>query len=317
MRSRSPWRTSGDKQGWERWLPVRYEWFNFWTLALPELYNGAHCRGSLPFSALWEWTGGNGLDLVPGGLGRSPGPGGRSEPGSGGHRTCITDQLFLSARAVRSRGSSRHGGSEWSAEKGNGSTHSAEQRAEALLRREISRADLLLPSSPGCSRVEDDLAAIGFTSGEQETTFAWFWSAVDADCCPYPPPAPAPGTLRGRYFRVLEPGQVIGTSGPTPLELTPIPVYMTVADILDWAQILAGPTSADQLRQAGALGLNLICDQADELFGSSWRCWIRPRPRRFRSSVTRKSSSSWPHSRPTSTPSPTLLTDGDDDAKHQ
>ena len=50
------------------------------------------------------------------------------------------------------------------------------------------------------------------------------------------------------------------------MELTPIPVYMTVADILDWAQILAGPTSADQLRQAGALGLNLLCDQADELF---------------------------------------------------
>jgi hypothetical protein len=46
----------------------------------------------------------------------------------------------------------------------------------------------------------------------------------------------------------------------------PIPVWMTVADILDWAQNLAGPTSADYLRQAGALGLNLICDQADELF---------------------------------------------------
>ena len=41
---------------------------------------------------------------------------------------------------------------------------------------------------------------------------------------------------------------------------------MTVADILDWTQILAGPSSSDQLRQAGALGLNLICDQADELF---------------------------------------------------
>jgi hypothetical protein len=110
------------------------------------------------------------------------------------------------------------------------------------------QADLLLPViAQDATRAENSLAAIGYTTGEQETDFAWLWSAVDTD--------------------------LVSGAGlePTPpatyqLPLTPIPVWMTVADILDWAQNLAGASSTDQLRQAGALGLNLLCDQADELF---------------------------------------------------
>jgi hypothetical protein len=136
------------------------------------------------------------------------------------------------------------------------------------------QADLLMPViANDASRVENSLTAIGFSAGEQETQFAVFWSAVDADLLPpwgspqqtalanaaSPNDVPAPVTW-----------QVLGGTPPPPilaaLDLTPIPVYMTVADILDWAQNLAGPSSADQLRRAGALGLNLICDQADELF---------------------------------------------------
>jgi hypothetical protein len=109
------------------------------------------------------------------------------------------------------------------------------------------QADLLMPViAQDASRAGDDLTAIGFTAAEQETTFAWFWSAVDADLLTTAP-VPVPSTW-------------------SVLTMNPIPVYMTVADILDWAQTLAGPASADQLRNAGALGLNLICDQADELF---------------------------------------------------
>jgi hypothetical protein len=135
------------------------------------------------------------------------------------------------------------------------------------------QADLLLPViAQDASRVADSLAAIGYTAGEQETTFATFWSLVDADLLP------TPAELAGAGITIPQP-----TSGWTvfsaahgmatssallvgPFVPTPIPVYMTVADILDWAQNLAGPSSTDQLREAGALGLNLLCDQADELF---------------------------------------------------
>jgi hypothetical protein len=119
------------------------------------------------------------------------------------------------------------------------------------------QADLLLPViAQDGARVSAALDAIGLTTGEQETDFIWFWSAVDADLLPpfgtQPPPTP-PLPNPGSQWSVLK-------------KMTPIPVYMTVADILDWAQNLAGPSSLDQLRQAGALGLNLVCEQADELF---------------------------------------------------
>jgi hypothetical protein len=126
----------------------------------------------------------------------------------------------------------------------------------------IIQADLLLPViAQDASRVADSIAAIGFSTGEQETQFAWFWSAVDTDLLGGPPIA-VPANLGWSVLNGLSPG---GGAPPNP-NMYPIPVYMTVADILDWARNLAGPTSSDQLRQAGALGLNLICDQADELF---------------------------------------------------
>jgi hypothetical protein len=146
------------------------------------------------------------------------------------------------------------------------------------------QADLLLPViAQDASRVADSLTAIGFTTGEQETTFATFWSAVDADLLPpyvhgtavlgvgtQPPPGswgvPA-AVFDGTASHELTTMVPTGGTGHFGLGIpTPIPVYMTVADILDWAQNLAGPSSADLLRNAGALGLNLLCDQADELF---------------------------------------------------
>jgi hypothetical protein len=142
------------------------------------------------------------------------------------------------------------------------------------------QADLLLPViAQDATRVADSLTAIGFTVGEQETTFATFWSAVDADLLEItvntasgssagyssPSPPSAWGVL-DTFLLAAE----SSTAAATPVQKIssplPIPVYMTVADILDWAQNLAGPSSADLLRNAGALGLNLLCDQADELF---------------------------------------------------
>jgi hypothetical protein len=130
------------------------------------------------------------------------------------------------------------------------------------------QADLLLPViAQDASRVADSLTAIGFTAGEQETTFATFWSAVDGDLLPTLGTAIPGGSIQPPpSWTVLNGLQTSGDSGTTTGIPTPIPVYMTVADIVDWAQNLAGPNSADLLRNAGALGLNLLCDQADELF---------------------------------------------------
>jgi hypothetical protein len=127
------------------------------------------------------------------------------------------------------------------------------------------QADLLLPViAQDASRVADSLTAIGFTAGEQETTFATFWSAVDADLLPAAAVGiPAPPPVSTPVFNALIGLTIAGGATGIP---TQIPVYMTVADIVDWAQNLAGPNSADLLRNAGALGLNLLCDQADELF---------------------------------------------------
>jgi hypothetical protein len=133
------------------------------------------------------------------------------------------------------------------------------------------QADLLLPViAQDASAVTGALNAVGFSAAEQQTTFVTFWSAVDADLLPtYPPTLPSP------LPKIPRPPQSPGWKALTDLESasgtvipvpTPIPVFMTVADVLDWAQNLAGPSSTDQLRQAGALGLNLLCDQADELF---------------------------------------------------
>jgi hypothetical protein len=92
------------------------------------------------------------------------------------------------------------------------------------------------------SRVAGALDAIGLSQGEQETTFLSLPSLVDADLLnkivvPNPPDA---GSL--------------------------ILVRTTITDILDWTSSMADAMTLDLVRQAGQLGLNLIADQADELF---------------------------------------------------
>jgi hypothetical protein len=133
-----------------------------------------------------------------------------------------------------------------------GQSQSPPQQSFAV---KMIQADLLLPViAQDSARLGDALDAIGLTTGEQETDFITFWSAVDSDLLDAPqtttkPPLPDPGN----GWKILTKSK-------------PIPVYMTVADIVDWAKNLAGPSSVDQIRQAGALGLNLLCEQADELF---------------------------------------------------
>jgi hypothetical protein len=107
----------------------------------------------------------------------------------------------------------------------------------------LIQADLLLPIvGQDASRVAGALDAIGLSQGEQETTFLSLPSLVDADLLnkivvPNPPDA---GSL--------------------------ILVRTTITDILDWTSSMADAMTLDLVRQAGQLGLNLIADQADELF---------------------------------------------------
>jgi hypothetical protein len=219
------------------------QWNNFWSLALEASPASSAGPPTVPWS-LWEWTHVNPPPPVPSGLGTLL-PAAAAAPlvpfGPGGPQ--LARQAYWQVGVIQNPPAANIPGQSY-AEK-------------------IIKADLLLPViAQDASRLEADLTAIGFTSGEQETTFAWLWSAVDADLI-----APA-------FFAAALPQppnwQVLSSATYMPIGATllasPIPVWMTVADILDWAQNLAGPTSADYLRQAGALGLNLICDQADELF---------------------------------------------------
>jgi hypothetical protein len=109
----------------------------------------------------------------------------------------------------------------------------------------LIQADLLLPVvGQDASRVAGALDAIGLSQGEQETNYVTLESLVDMDLLPVqapPPPAPPP---TGSF----------------------IVVRTTVTDILDWTASMADAKALDLLRQAGQLGLNLIADQADELF---------------------------------------------------
>jgi hypothetical protein len=109
----------------------------------------------------------------------------------------------------------------------------------------LIQADLLLPViGQDASRVAGALDAIGLSAGEQETTFIDLQSLVDMDLL----------------------------TGGIPAPLVPPPVgsvvtaHTTVTDILDWTASMADAKVVDLLRQAGQLGLNLIADQADELF---------------------------------------------------
>lgn len=122
------------------------------------------------------------------------------------------------------------------------------------------RADLLLPVlAQDADRVRAALDAVGLSTGEQEVTPLTLWSFVDSDLLtnarpstlPAPPAPPLP--------------QPILSAAPLDW-VHPIPVSGSVGDFLDWAGTLAGPGGPDLLRRAGALGLNLLADQADELF---------------------------------------------------
>jgi hypothetical protein len=116
----------------------------------------------------------------------------------------------------------------------------------------LIQADLLLPVvGQDASRVEAALDAIGLSPGEQETTFVDLLSLVDMDLLPPADPNSVP-----------PPPDPPAPPGPQSV----IPVHTTVTDVLDWTAGMADATTLDLIRQAGQLGLDLIADQADELF---------------------------------------------------
>jgi hypothetical protein len=102
-------------------------------------------------------------------------------------------------------------------------------------------ANQILPVlSQDALQVAGALDAIGFGPGPQETTpIDGLQSLVDFD-------------LTRKQQEVL---------GAQPNVLGP-----TVKDLLDWASDLSGAAGLDAIRQGGQLGLNLLADQADELF---------------------------------------------------
>jgi hypothetical protein len=114
----------------------------------------------------------------------------------------------------------------------------------------LIQADLLLPVvGQDAARVAGALDAIGLSQGEQETTFIDLQSLVDMDLLPPPAnPATAPAP----------------PAPPDPQST--IPVHTTITDVIDWTASMADATTLDLVRQAGQLGLDLIADQADELF---------------------------------------------------
>jgi hypothetical protein len=119
-------------------------------------------------------------------------------------------------------------------------------RATGTYSQRIIIANELLPGiSQDALQVAGALDAIGFGPGPQQTTpVNGLLSVVDGD-----------------LFKVdnqPEPQQVLAAqsnaTGPT------------VKDLLDWASDLSGAAGLDAIRQGGQLGLNLLADQADELF---------------------------------------------------
>jgi hypothetical protein len=234
------------------------QWQNYWTSALLNNWTTQFAQPTVNW-ALWEpGLGLGGLPPVPSGLG-SWVPAAIPNP---------------NVTPLGPRGPQLGNQAAWRLGVVNSPAASQASYAEKMI-----QVDLLLPViAEDASRVENSLSAIGYTTGEQETTFAWFWSAVDADQLPqYGTPAAAlpigfPGSP-GSPVTLPQPSAanwaaVLGTAGQWGVvnPMMPIPVRTTVADILDWAKNLTGPSAYDQLRQAGALGLNLLCDQADELF---------------------------------------------------
>src|SRR5205814_372405 len=110
-------------------------------------------------------------------------------------------------------------------------------------------ANELLPVlSQDALQVAGALDAIGFGPGPQETTpVNGLRSKVDGDLFPNP------GNLK------------LGPTQPV-LAAQSADAGPTVKDLLDWASDLSGAAGLDAIRRGGQLGLNLLADQADELF---------------------------------------------------
>ncbi len=108
------------------------------------------------------------------------------------------------------------------------------------------RADMLLPvlATDG-QQVAGALDAVGFGPGAQETVpIPYLQSYTDTDLI----------GGSGLRLKVLRARQRDGAYG------------LTVKDLLDWASDLAGGAGYGLLHESGQLGLDLLADQADELF---------------------------------------------------
>jgi hypothetical protein len=105
-------------------------------------------------------------------------------------------------------------------------------------------ANLLLPNiAQDAAQVTGALDAVGFGPGQQETVqIGNLASAVDSDLIP------------ASLMPILQAKEPTGGKGPT------------VKDLLDWAIELSDASALDVIGQAGQLGINLLADQADELF---------------------------------------------------
>lgn len=105
-------------------------------------------------------------------------------------------------------------------------------------------ANLLLPSvAQDAAQVAGALDAVGFGPGQQETfPIGNVNSDVDSDLVP------------GTPMPICQAKEPPGGNGPT------------VKDLLDWAVELSDASALEVIGQAGQLGINLLADQADELF---------------------------------------------------
>jgi len=106
--------------------------------------------------------------------------------------------------------------------------------------------NLLLPNiAQDAAQVAGALDALGFGPGPQETvSINGVASSVDKDL-----------KVINKTRPILQAKEAIpGGKGPT------------VKDLLDWAAQLSDASALDVIGQAGQLGINLLADQADELF---------------------------------------------------
>jgi hypothetical protein len=108
--------------------------------------------------------------------------------------------------------------------------------------------NLLLPNiAQDTEQVVGALDALGFGPGQQEMVpvSGVVSSLVDDDL---------KLTVTDKKMPILQAKEAAGGKGPT------------VKDLLDWAAQLSDASALDVIGQAGQLGINLLADQADELF---------------------------------------------------